>query len=70
MCITIPGIPELNILNEIGVARVSLGPVIFKNRHKGYEKFSAETAKLRWSADITENEITSAYVKDLVNKNY
>ena len=68
--ITIPGIPELNTLNEIGVARVSLGPSFLKIAIKAMKNLALKLQNLEGLPDITENEITSAYVKDLVNKNY
>ena len=68
--ITIPGIPELNVLSEIGVARVSLGPSFLKIAIKAMKNLALKLQNLEGLSDITENEITSAYVKDLVNKNY
>ena len=68
--ITIRGIPELNILNEIGVARVSLGPSFLKIAIKAMKNLALKLQNFEGLSDITENEITSAYVKDLVNKNY
>ena len=68
--ITIPGIPELNVLNEMGVARVSLGPSFLKIALRAMKNLAAKLQKFEGLSDITENEITSAYVKDLVNRNY
>jgi 2-methylisocitrate lyase-like PEP mutase family enzyme len=68
--ITIPGIPELNVLNEMGVARVSLGPSFLKIAIKAMKNLAVKLQNLEGLSDITGNEITSAYVKDLVNKNY
>jgi 2-methylisocitrate lyase-like PEP mutase family enzyme len=68
--ITIPGIPELTVLNEIGVARVSLGPSFLKIAIKAMKNLALKLQNFEGLSDITENEITSAYVKDLVNKNY
>jgi 2-methylisocitrate lyase-like PEP mutase family enzyme len=68
--LTIPGIPELNVLNEIGVARVSLGPSFLKIAIKAMKNLALKLQHFEGLSDITENEITSAYVKDLVNKNY
>jgi 2-methylisocitrate lyase-like PEP mutase family enzyme len=68
--LTIPGIPELNVLNEIGVARVSLGPSFLKIAIKAMKNLALRLQHFEGLKDITENEITSAYVKDLVNKNY
>ena len=68
--ITIPGIPELNVLNEMGVARVSLGPSFLKIAIRAMKNLAVKLQKFDGLSDITENEITSAYVKDLVNRNY
>ena len=68
--ITIPGIPELNILSEMGVARVSLGPSFLKIAIRAMKNLALKLQNFEGLSDITENEITSAYVKDLVNKNY
>lgn len=68
--ITIPGIPELSVLNEMGVARVSLGPSFLKIAIRAMKNLAVKLQKLEGLSDITENEVTSAYVKDLVNRNY
>jgi len=68
--ITIPGIPELNVLNEMGVTRVSLGPSFLKIAIKAMKNLAVKLQNFEGLSDITENEITSAYVKDLVNRNY
>jgi 2-methylisocitrate lyase-like PEP mutase family enzyme len=68
--ITIAGIPELTVLNEIGVARVSLGPSFLKIALKAMKNLAVRLQNFEGLPDITGNEVTSAYVKDLVNKNY
>jgi 2-methylisocitrate lyase-like PEP mutase family enzyme len=68
--ITIPGIPALTVLNEIGVARVSLGPSFLKIALKAMKNLAVKLQDFEGLSDITENEVTSAYVKDLVNRNY
>ena len=68
--LTIPGIPELSVLNDIRVARVSLGPSFLKIAIKALKNLAIKLQNFEGLSDITENEITSAYVKDLVNKNY
>jgi len=68
--ITIPGIPGLNVLNEMGVARVSLGPSFLKIAIRAMKNLALKLQNFDGLSDITENEITSAYVKDLVNRNY
>jgi 2-methylisocitrate lyase-like PEP mutase family enzyme len=68
--ITIPGIPELRVLSDMGVARVSLGPSFLKIAIKAMKNLAVKLQNFEGLSDITENEITSGYVKDLVNKNY
>ncbi len=68
--LTIPGIPELNVLNDIGVARVSLGPSFLKIAIKAMKNLAVKLQNFEGLPDITENEVTSAYLKDLVNKNF
>jgi len=68
--ITIPGIPGLNVLNELGVARVSLGPSFLKIAIKAMKNLALKLQNFDGLSDITENEITSVFLKDLVNKNY
>jgi 2-methylisocitrate lyase-like PEP mutase family enzyme len=64
----IPGIPELNILNELGVARVSLGPSLLKIAIRSMKNLAMKLQSYNGLSDITENEITSDYLKGLVNK--
>jgi 2-methylisocitrate lyase-like PEP mutase family enzyme len=68
--VTMPGLPELNVLNEMGVARLSLGPSFLKIAIKSMKNLAMKLQNYEGLTDITENEITSAYLKDLVNKNY
>lgn len=66
--IAMPGIPELNVLQEIGVARVSLGPSFLKIAIRSMKNLALELQNLEGLAEITTNEITSDYLKKLVNK--
>ena len=66
--IIIPGVPELNVLEEIGVARVSLGPSFLKIAIKAMKNLATKLNKQDGLNDIIENEITSDYLKKLVNK--
>ena len=68
--LTIHGIPELKILQEIGVARVSLGPSLLKLAVRAMKDIALKLNTLDGLPTITENEITSDYLNDLVhNKN-
>jgi len=68
--ITIPGIPELSVLNDMGVARVSLGPSFLKIAIKAMKGLALKLQNFEGLPDITENEITSVYLKNLVNKKH
>lgn len=68
--IVIPGIPELNVLNEMGVARVSLGPSLLKIAIKAMKDLVTKLQNFEGLSDITGNETTTAFLKNLVNKNY
>jgi 2-methylisocitrate lyase-like PEP mutase family enzyme len=63
-----PGIPELNVLQRIGVARVSLGPGFLKTAIRAMKNLAVKLKSNNGLAEITENEITSDYLKGLVNK--
>jgi len=66
--IAIPGIPDLEALQEIGVARVSLGPGFLKIAIRAMKNLAARLQSLDGLADITNNEITSEFMKTLLNK--
>ena len=64
------GIPNLNVINEIGVARVSLGPGFLKIAIQAMRDLALKLQNLEGITDIVENKITSPYLKNLVNRNY
>lgn len=66
--LTLPGIPELNTLKEIGVARVSLGPSFLKIAIKAMKDLALNLKNYEGLSAITENEVTSDYLKSLVNR--
>ena len=66
--LTLPGIPELKVLNEIGVARVSLGPSFLKIAIRAMKDLAQKLQNFEGLQEITENDITSDYLKALVNK--
>jgi 2-methylisocitrate lyase-like PEP mutase family enzyme len=67
--ITIPGIPDLKTLSKSGVARISLGPAFFKVAIKAMKGIATELKDYDGLLSITENEITTEDLKNLVNKN-
>jgi len=66
--IPVPGIPSLNELQDIGVARVSLGPSFLKTAIQAMKKLAIKLQQNEGIDDIIGNEITSAYLHELVNK--
>ena len=68
--VTMPGLPELNVLNEMGVARLSLGPSFLKIAIRSMKNLAIKLQNYEGLSDIVENEVTSAYLKELVNKNW
>ena len=68
--LTIPGIPELKILDELGVARVSLGPSFLKIAMRSMKDLAIKLKNLEGLSEITGNDITNDYLKSLVNRDY
>ena len=66
--IIIHGVPGLNVLEEIGIARVSLGPSFLKIAIKAMKSLATKLRDHDGLNEIVENEITSDYLKKLVNK--
>lgn len=66
--ITIPGVPALNVLQQMGVARVSLGPSFLKYALKSMKDLAIKLQNQQGLEDITNNDFTSEYLKHLVSK--
>ena len=66
--ITIPGIPELRALSKLGVARISLGPSLLKIAIRAMRDLAIQLKDYEGLSAITGNEITTDYLKNLVNK--
>lgn len=64
--ITIPGIPPLDALEEIGVARVSLGASFLKIAMQAMKNLAVQLKDKRGLNDITTNTITSDYLESLI----
>lgn len=65
--LALPGIPELKVLKEIGVVRISLGPSFLKIAIKAMKSLAVELQNSEGLSVITENEVTSDYLKSLIN---
>jgi 2-methylisocitrate lyase-like PEP mutase family enzyme len=64
----IPGIPELKSLHRLGIARVSLGPAFLKIALRAMKNLAERLHHFDGLSEITENEITTDYLKNLVPK--
>lgn len=68
--LTIPGIPDLKSLNKLEVARISLGPSFLKIAIRAMKDLAVQLKDGEGLSVIAGNEVTSDYLKSLVNKNY
>lgn len=68
--LTFPGIPALKTLEEIGVARVSLGPNYLKLALKTMKDVATKLKDYDGLNEIISNDITSDYVKTLVTNEH
>lgn len=66
--IAIAGVPNLKMLNEMGVARVSLGPGFLKTAIRTMKEIAEKLKNFEGIEEITGNEITTEYLKNLVDK--
>ena len=67
---TYPGIPELAVLKEIGVARVSLGGSFQKIAVSAMKNLATRLQELEGLAEITNCDVTSDHLKGLVKKDH
>jgi 2-methylisocitrate lyase-like PEP mutase family enzyme len=67
--IAMPGIPDLKTLNNLGVARLSLGPSLLKISIRAMKEVAEQLKDFEGLSTITGNEITSDFLKKLVSKN-
>ncbi|HEY5392116.1 MAG TPA: isocitrate lyase/phosphoenolpyruvate mutase family protein [Hanamia sp.] len=66
--LALPGVPDLKILNEIGVARVSLGPGFLKIALQAMKKLALKLKSHEGMDKIVGNEITSDFIVNLMTK--
>ncbi|MCC6601351.1 MAG: isocitrate lyase/phosphoenolpyruvate mutase family protein [Crocinitomicaceae bacterium] len=64
--IALPGIPGFDILEKLGVSRVSLGPSFLKIAIQSMRTLALSLLKKEGLPSITENEITTDYIKSLI----
>ena len=66
--LAIPGVPDLKTLKESGVSRVSLGPGFLKIAIKAMKNIAERLINFEGMDEISTNDITSDYLKNLVNE--
>jgi len=66
--ITIPGIPGLQALQDMGVARLSLGPSFLKIAVRAMKNLAEALKNKQGLEEIIGNEVTSDYLKQLINQ--
>ncbi|HJW18416.1 MAG TPA: isocitrate lyase/phosphoenolpyruvate mutase family protein [Flavisolibacter sp.] len=66
--ITIPGIPDLDVLQSMGVARLSLGPSFLKVAIRAMKQVAEALKNHQGLETIINNEVTSDYLKALISK--
>ncbi|MCC6690386.1 MAG: isocitrate lyase/phosphoenolpyruvate mutase family protein [Bacteroidia bacterium] len=66
--LAILGIPEFKQLEQMGVARVSLGPSFLKIAIQAMQKLAADLKQQKGLTAITENNVTTDYLKSLIKK--
>ncbi|HYK47404.1 MAG TPA: isocitrate lyase/phosphoenolpyruvate mutase family protein [Parafilimonas sp.] len=66
--IAVPGIPSLNELQDMGVARLSLGPSFLKIAVKAMKDLATQLKDFDGLKAVLENDVTTDYLKRLVNK--
>jgi 2-methylisocitrate lyase-like PEP mutase family enzyme len=66
--LTIPGIPGLDTLQSMGVARLSLGPSFLKVAIRAMKQAAEALKSHQGLESIINNEVTSDYLKLLISK--
>jgi len=66
--ITIPGIPDISSLQDMGVSRLSLGPSFLKSAPQAMKNLAGELKNYKGLEHITANEVTSDYLKALISQ--
>lgn len=64
--LTVPGIPDLKTLSNIGVSRVSLGPSFLKIAIKAMKEMALKLKSEEGLTELTRNEITTDYLENLI----
>ena len=63
-----PGVPDFETLQEIGLARISLGPGFLKTAINTMKNIAEKLLNLEGMSEVTDNPITSDYLKNLISE--
>ncbi len=63
----LPGIPDFEILQTIGIARVSLGPGFLKIAINAMKNIAEKLLHYEGMPEVMDNPITSAYLNNLIS---
>ena len=66
--ILIPGIPDFEILKNMGLARLSLGPGFLKTAINAMKNVAQKLLAYEGMNEVTNNPVTSDYLNDLILK--
>ena len=64
--LALPGVPDLNTLRDIGIARVSLGPGFLKIAMRAMKSFAEALQQDEGLDTLFTNEVTSDYLRSLI----
>ena len=68
--LAIPDIPDIKALKEMGVARLSLGPGFLKTALRAMKHAAMQLKNGEGLSEVTDNEISSDYLKKLVTHSW
>ena len=63
----LPGIPDFEILQTIGIARISLGPGFLKTAINAMKNIAEKLLHYEGMPEVMDNPVTSAYLKNLIS---
>ncbi|KAA9040534.1 isocitrate lyase/phosphoenolpyruvate mutase family protein [Ginsengibacter hankyongi] len=64
----LPGIPRFEELQDLGIARVSLGPGFLKIAINAMKNIAEKLLRNEGMQEVTDNPVTSAYLNTLISK--
>ena len=64
----VPGIPDFQTLQKIGIARVSLGPGFLKTAINAMKKIGEKLLRYEGMQEVMDNPVTSTYLNSIIEK--